>query len=432
MTTAWIYEILGWALFSAGALWAIAALFRDRSKGRRRCPRCWYSMDRVPGLQCPECGHAAGGEHRLLRTRRRWRIASVALLLLILGVALRTVPTYLHAGWYGLIPSAYLAHYAPVDLPPPVTPPRTPGVVTLLTDPTFMGQPKVIVGVPGSTVVVQTGGTPAPMRTASASLREEAWLRLAAGRLTRRQSQTFLDRYFRRFPMTHTFPERWHLNDEAPYVLSGQLQQCTARIRLGEHRWTRIPNRALTVYRVATPSEPAPADATIELLLNDRVAFSTTLKDCIELAPSRAELLKKVTGAAADARVLRLLSPRLVLSEGQPLLRVDDTLAENGVEFGVFFTVSIAKGGRELATARGSLAWGASVWKDWEDIPLTLAEGVTPDQLPGATLTITADPARATDIYEAAALGRSAACWGGQLRTPLRLERQTTPPEESP
>ncbi|MBZ0171621.1 MAG: hypothetical protein K8E66_04510, partial [Phycisphaerales bacterium] len=69
------------------ALWlAWAGLFGDRARGRPRCPRCWHSLDGLPGNEsggriCPECGKGIACARRMLRTRRRWwRIAAAALL----------------------------------------------------------------------------------------------------------------------------------------------------------------------------------------------------------------------------------------------------------------------------------------------------------------------------------------------------------------
>ena len=66
--------LLGVALIPAAGLFLVCrGLWGDRSKGRPRCPKCWYDMRAsLPHCQCPECGYAPG-ESRLYRNRRRWR-----------------------------------------------------------------------------------------------------------------------------------------------------------------------------------------------------------------------------------------------------------------------------------------------------------------------------------------------------------------------
>ncbi len=68
---------LEWGFYAACATslgLITAAAIGDRSRGRRRCPRCWYSMVGLPGeggLTCPECGRTARHERSLFRSRRR-------------------------------------------------------------------------------------------------------------------------------------------------------------------------------------------------------------------------------------------------------------------------------------------------------------------------------------------------------------------------
>jgi hypothetical protein len=82
-------QILIWTVFSAitaGILvFIVRAVFRDRSHGRRRCPRCWHDMQETPGLRCPECGFTARDESRLFATRRHWRRAAALLSCLVVG-----------------------------------------------------------------------------------------------------------------------------------------------------------------------------------------------------------------------------------------------------------------------------------------------------------------------------------------------------------
>ncbi|MFT5423953.1 MAG: hypothetical protein ACI89L_001745 [Phycisphaerales bacterium] len=62
----------------------------DRSRGRQRCPRCWYDMvgafaDNEPSIEtCPECGRVVNKPAELHRTRRsRLALAGAAALLLL-------------------------------------------------------------------------------------------------------------------------------------------------------------------------------------------------------------------------------------------------------------------------------------------------------------------------------------------------------------
>ena len=78
--------VIGGAMLLAAAAVALRALFADRSRGRRRCPKCWYEMTGVAGLRCPECGREARGERKLLRTRRRPMRAAAGLALALLAM----------------------------------------------------------------------------------------------------------------------------------------------------------------------------------------------------------------------------------------------------------------------------------------------------------------------------------------------------------
>lgn len=104
----------------AGAILALAgltllgrSLFSDRARGRRRCSRCWYSMDGLAGLRCPECGRVARSERRLHRTRRRWRRAVFAAGIVALGLALAAGPVVRRHGWSRLIPTTALVVVLP-------------------------------------------------------------------------------------------------------------------------------------------------------------------------------------------------------------------------------------------------------------------------------------------------------------------------------
>jgi len=76
----------GW-LVVAGLAIALWALWADRSRGRLRCPRCWYDLGGVRSWRCSECGHRATTERSLRRTRRHWRLAMAGACFLALGGA---------------------------------------------------------------------------------------------------------------------------------------------------------------------------------------------------------------------------------------------------------------------------------------------------------------------------------------------------------
>ncbi len=102
------------------------ALIGDRSKGRRRCPRCWYDLAGVPTLEpernadaahtrCPECGHIIRREHHTRRTRRRWRWALASLPIFALAYASLVGPAIIEQGARAAIPTLALL-YGPYDL----------------------------------------------------------------------------------------------------------------------------------------------------------------------------------------------------------------------------------------------------------------------------------------------------------------------------
>ena len=70
-----------------GAVFLIRGLWGDRSRGARRCPRCWHDLSGTPSMVCGECGFTARSESDLHRARRRWSLAGAGLLLMLVGVA---------------------------------------------------------------------------------------------------------------------------------------------------------------------------------------------------------------------------------------------------------------------------------------------------------------------------------------------------------
>lgn len=106
--------------FSGGLLCVFAlgliayAIFSDRSRGRKRCPKCWYDLSAAmvgnsTGIEvpvCPECGIAIKSAQALSRTRRNYRQAVVGAVLASLGAQLMMLNTPGRKGWLGCVPTA--------------------------------------------------------------------------------------------------------------------------------------------------------------------------------------------------------------------------------------------------------------------------------------------------------------------------------------
>jgi hypothetical protein len=90
------------------------ALFSDRSRAKRRCPRCWYDLAYSPGMTCAECGFTGRDESQFHRTRRRYRVAAVAIVLSVV-VSGYVSDQLSQRGWVSLMPSRVLIALLPLS-----------------------------------------------------------------------------------------------------------------------------------------------------------------------------------------------------------------------------------------------------------------------------------------------------------------------------
>jgi hypothetical protein len=112
-----------WILYGLSAAVAAWALLWDRSRGRLRCPKCWYSMDGAStgrgdehedeAWRCPECGRQGHAERQLRHTRRRWRWLILTALLVAGGYEASVEPRVRAHGWSGAIPTPALIALLP-------------------------------------------------------------------------------------------------------------------------------------------------------------------------------------------------------------------------------------------------------------------------------------------------------------------------------
>lgn len=89
-----------------GAALLLRWIIGDRSRGRRRCPRCWYDMAGIDATTCPECGRTARSERALFRTRRRprWLLAGIAIVSLTAYTA-TTAQARRNENWTRYVPT---------------------------------------------------------------------------------------------------------------------------------------------------------------------------------------------------------------------------------------------------------------------------------------------------------------------------------------
>lgn len=120
MTGAMLWSVVGWTLAAAGVVAVALGLLWDRSKGRQRCPSCWYDM-RGAGhgggkARCPECGHGVKSERSLLRTRRWWRLVLVGMVLLLAAYPAGQYPLLRAGKWREAVPTWVIVYCWPLDV----------------------------------------------------------------------------------------------------------------------------------------------------------------------------------------------------------------------------------------------------------------------------------------------------------------------------
>ncbi len=102
---------LGWvgviAFYCAMIYLAWWALFSDRHKGRRRCPKCWYDMCATPSMTCNECGHTVHFEKQLTKRRRRPLFALLSFVSCV-AIAGYISESLVDQGWLNLAPTKAL------------------------------------------------------------------------------------------------------------------------------------------------------------------------------------------------------------------------------------------------------------------------------------------------------------------------------------
>ena len=105
----WLFYVAG-GMLGVAALWLLwRGLLADRSRGRARCPKCWYDLSGIAatGLPttCSECGHTIQHERQVRRTRRHWRAALAGVVVAALGAAALLTPKVRREGVWAVVPT---------------------------------------------------------------------------------------------------------------------------------------------------------------------------------------------------------------------------------------------------------------------------------------------------------------------------------------
>jgi hypothetical protein len=100
--------LTGATLFVAMGLASVYVAGRaDPSRGRVRCPRCWYDLSAAVSPLCPECGRNSTARQRA-RTRRSPRLALLGLLCIAIATFGSKATDVRDHGWEALIPTTLL------------------------------------------------------------------------------------------------------------------------------------------------------------------------------------------------------------------------------------------------------------------------------------------------------------------------------------
>lgn len=96
------------AQFQLAAAFLCVGWWFDPSRGRRRCPKCWYDMSGSARALCPECGNEARTERQLYRTRRKHGLIWVALLIVLSTYVTFRAPRARTTSLFAFVPTSLL------------------------------------------------------------------------------------------------------------------------------------------------------------------------------------------------------------------------------------------------------------------------------------------------------------------------------------
>lgn len=419
----WVFWLSGALLALGGLAIATWALFWDRSRGRKRCPKCWYSMEGVPESQregkklvvCPECGKGISDPRRLLRTRRRPWWGATAGLLLAAAYVSGKVPAWRAGGWTELVPTTALALLAPTDKGSQ----STAGLAAWYR----LRRP-----------------SPLPAPTISEQLAVAAWNRVFAGQMPRWQSQYFISRFLHdaheSVVTCVTVPDRWPIGEPIPVEVSPPSWLLWGEGRLSLAGGDDVA-RGGGGYVPLVPAVPkGPLGLTVEARVSSGVLYSRDVEVPIEIVPDPLVLVSPVDSQEASARVREALRLRIVYSLGRPMILAENRANEprwNALNFRLGYRIEIVSDGRILATSTGMAGVAPLEWENWCALTIDWnpgGEAIVSSHPEAVRLVVTGDPMVLLRRYEDWAFhGPPPAIWTGRFETVVPIEPDVTEPK---
>lgn len=411
----WVYLIAGVGIALTGLALGAWALFWDRSRGRKRCPKCWYDMggavatlnDEREEFICPECGAPVRSAKGLLRTRRRVRWAMISAVLLCLAYVAAKVPAATRRGWTELVPGWALAIFAPAD-------------------------ESLVRSFRGGLLQVWLTGGPKTGAPAGTSIREDlakaALQRMDDGRMARWQSQAFIGRYFASLSggiATHVdLPDRWLVGQPIPICFKGSPFGSVVVHGNGTF-WSNAFGDRNTCVEFAGS---APFRVPIEIRLRGRTLYAGALECPVIPVTDAADLVERIDSPAAGQQVRDALEIHVVRAwETLEILvkdRSEDTRWQS-IDYPLTYRVDLLSAGRIVGTAHGAASAKALPWNSWRQLAVTWVPGGAAAliaALESGRVIVTGEPAQLLRRYAQWPFhGPPPRAWTGSFELPLAI-----------
>jgi hypothetical protein len=414
-TMPWLWPAIAITLAVIGLIVLVFALFRDRSRGRRRCPKCWYSMDGAPTLTCPECGRVAKTEKKLFKTRRSRRGIAVALALFTAAYSAWKWPALRREGWTALIPTTALVFIAPV-------------------------------GDPSSAQRVLFGRLASSETTLASllgrSLEDAMWYRFGDN-LPLWQAKTYLRRCMAAKQVFRpdawiTAPTLWVEGEPLPIQFDPPWDRSTHPI------YAAIDGSS----RTGLLKVPFPADKPVSVNVSVHYGQHTVFSEVVPINTIRttdpAELFEPMSSPEADGLVGAALKPRLVRDRGTLKIYVQTQHSKDSEVRAAWRKINFALGYRLRILSSDGRELGTGVSRSWWEPSMgaVIAVAYAPEvqwhpgaldelntSVEGVMLVIEGDAAVAFDQYGWSRTRERTVRWAGRVEVPLLVQNSAAEDE---